>query len=131
MSIKCFFGYHDYEPFGDGIPMLGIISRSAHIKADALYLKEFETEIYESVRAIVMNKFFGDYEMKKFMLEHKKIRDEVCLRCGKIKPIIQMTRAATDSHAVFIGMSIKMREDRQAQAKRMIVFLDEDKNRCI
>lgn len=131
MSIRCFFGCHDYEPFGDGVKVLDIIERSAKLKADALYMKDFEREIYSHLKAKVMSTYFGDMDMKEFMLEHSKIRDEVCLRCGKIKTNIQKSRVVADSQAVFAGMTIKMREDRAAKAKRMLVFMAEDKNKCI
>jgi hypothetical protein len=125
MSIRCFFGRHDYESFGDGIPILAIISRSAHIKADALYMKEFEQEIFEAIRTKIKRTFFGDSDMQEFVIKNHKIRDEICLRCGKIKPNIQISRAITDSYAVFVGMTIKLREDRQKKAKAMLDYKKE------
>jgi len=131
MSIRCFFGRHDYEPFGDGIPMLSIITRSANIKAEALYMKEFENEIFDAVQLKVKRNFSSDPNLQEFMIRYNKVRDEICLRCGKIKPNIQMSRAVTDSYAVFAGMTIKLREDRQAQAKRMLVYMADKNNECI
>jgi len=68
----------------------------------------------------VKRNFPGDPDLQELMLKHNKVRDEICLRCGKIKPNIQMTRSMTDSYAVFVGMTIRLREDRQKQAKAML-----------
>jgi hypothetical protein len=125
MSIRCFFGRHDYEPVGDGVPMLAVISHSAHIKAEALYMKEFEQEIFEAVRLKIKRNFPGDPDLQEFIIKHNKVRDEICLRCGKIKPNIQMIRAMIDSYAVFVGMTIRLREDRQKQAKAMLDYKKE------
>ena len=125
MDIRCFFGCHDYESFGDGIKILDIIERSARIKADALYMKDFEKEIYNFVRAKTKNTFFGSGGMKEYMIDTYKIRDKVCLRCGKIQANIQRSRAVADSQAIFAGSVIRIREDRQKKAKALLDYKKE------
>jgi hypothetical protein len=116
MSIRCFLGCHDYEPFGDGVPLLSIFERSARIKADALYIPEFKNEIYDFLKNNI--KSFFD------LTEFRIIKDEVCLRCGTIKSNIQTYRTIADRRAVFAGMAIILREDRQVRAKKMLKFME-------
>lgn len=122
MSIRCFFGIHDYEPFGDGVKLLDILERSAQIKADALYIPESKDEIYEFIKANIRDsdKKIVNVHMREFILENKSIRDEVCLRCGKIKSNIQKRRKKADDYAVLLGMAIILSIKRQKKAKEML-----------
>jgi hypothetical protein len=119
MSIRCFFGIHDYEPFGDGVKLLDILERSAKIKADALYMKESSDEI--------LNLLQNDNEFK---TDLDIIRDEICLRCSNILTNIQTWRTAADSKAVYAGMIIKISNERQRMAKEMLYKITKMEN-CI
>jgi hypothetical protein len=115
MSIRCFFGCHDYEPFGDGVKLLAIFERSAKIKSDALYIPESKNEIYDFLKKSAMG-FFNTSSL----IECKTIRDEICLRCGNIKSNIQATRKITDNRATDFGMVIRISTERQKKAKEML-----------
>jgi len=115
MNIRCFFGCHDYEPFGDGVKLLDIFERSARIKSDALYIPESKNEIYDFLKNGAMG-FFNTSSL----IECRTIRDEVCLRCGKIKANIQKCRKKADDTAVLLGMAIRLSIERQKKAKKIL-----------
>ena len=124
MNIRCYFGFHDHEPFGTGIKVLDIIEKEVIAKTTEEFNRaEYTDEVLNIVKEqalddIVPNTFAAD--PKKYKIENTVVRDSICLRCEIISTVIKSCREVMEKRAGIALTNIIIREGRKDTANEMI-----------